>query len=500
LPLPAGTALPQPRKMVAPAPELEWPTAPALKPSTGFSLKLLLLHRAKPVAAVCEPVSPGTEALSFGAVDGSEAAQPQTSRITPTDRVPGEAGILGLESPSAVAPSGSLIGVPVSSLASVPSPSEPPAPAAHGDLTPSPGMEAGLTALPESAPMTSGPVTRVPPVEPQDLVAPRTLPRLRGGLEGMLDIEEVFRPQEETPEEEPDSDDRVVRIRVLEDADLIAKDEFQAVPPPSQGPEVASEAVASAPAPPAASSQVPTTAGFLPQSEGNAPPAQLLAADSPLVYDAIKPRPPRPTPPTPAWTAAVTPAGRSKVIEMRITPSPSFNIGLETPADEFRPAFIDVPTGYADAVAFQKLLAQDGLFRGLTIVIGVLEYEALVAAHGVAQVEAALNKTERIFQALAQDGGFGCRSAAGEYILLFPGLVEAAAQRRVNALSERLWDHQLRSLGLLPVLLSWGSAESPADALPSLLSRAREQMIESRRVRRTAMTASGRFRRRAVNA
>jgi hypothetical protein len=65
--------------------------------------------------------------------------------------------------------------------------------------------------------------------------------------------------------------------------------------------------------------------------------------------------------------------------------------------------------------------------------------------------------------------------------------------------SERLWDFQLRSLGSVSVIFSWGAAESSNEPVVHCVEHAREQMLESRRNRRALASGVGRFRRRVAN-
>ena len=63
-------------------------------------------------------------------------------------------------------------------------------------------------------------------------------------------------------------------------------------------------------------------------------------------------------------------------------------------------------------------------------------------------------------------------------------LFRSIAQRRLFQVSEKLWDFQLRSLGQLAVMFSWGGLEVSSDSLSSAVAAARERMYQTRRNRR----------------
>ncbi len=68
-----------------------------------------------------------------------------------------------------------------------------------------------------------------------------------------------------------------------------------------------------------------------------------------------------------------------------------------------------------------------------------------------------------------------------------------------HAITEKLWDFQLRSLGGVTIIFTWGSHESHGGPLLRALEGARLQMLESRRHRKSTITGVGRFRRQMVS-
>ena len=185
---------------------------------------------------------------------------------------------------------------------------------------------------------------------------------------------------------------------------------------------------------------------------------------------------------------------RSNVVEMPATPVVR-NLEPERPVQ----ADLIVPGGYHEAPALARLLEEDAPFNGLAIVISVLDYVRLMADQGKPAAEQLMGAISRLVMSLAREQDFACRIAEDEFVLLFARETGAAAKRRIQLVSERLWDFQLRSLGSVSVIFSWGAAESTKDAVVHAVEYAREQMLESRRNRRALASGVGRFRRRAAN-
>jgi hypothetical protein len=64
-----------------------------------------------------------------------------------------------------------------------------------------------------------------------------------------------------------------------------------------------------------------------------------------------------------------------------------------------------------------------------------------------------------------------------------PGLRGSDAQRRLNEISERLWNFQLRGQGSLSVLFSWGGIGGENEPLSHAISSATERMRQTKRSR-----------------
>jgi GGDEF domain-containing protein len=131
-------------------------------------------------------------------------------------------------------------------------------------------------------------------------------------------------------------------------------------------------------------------------------------------------------------------------------------------------------------------LIQAGVpFSGVAVVIGINDAAALhekLAANSTDST-GALN---RMIQSMLRPEDFACQSSEEEFVLLYPAESGPSAQRRLFQVSEKLWDFQLRSLGHLSVMFSWGGLEVQNEKLGNAVESARERMQQTRRNRKSS--------------
>jgi hypothetical protein len=132
-----------------------------------------------------------------------------------------------------------------------------------------------------------------------------------------------------------------------------------------------------------------------------------------------------------------------------------------------------VPAGFHDASVLQRAVESGRPVSGLILSIGTN------AMGGESSTE-----VSDFLETLLGAQDFGCQSGADEYVLICMGEQGAAAQRRLSAMSEKLWEFQLRSIGGLGVQFSWGSAEARNERIGEAVASAIEQMQETRQSRR----------------
>lgn len=185
---------------------------------------------------------------------------------------------------------------------------------------------------------------------------------------------------------------------------------------------------------------------------------------------------------------------RSNVVEMPVTP-----VARHTESNEPAAAELVLPSGFQEASTLARLLEEEAPFNGLAIVISVVDYVRLMADQGKPAAEQLMGSVCRLVISLAREQDFACRISEDEFVLIFSHETGAAAKRRIQLVSERLWDFQLRSLGSVSVIFSWGASESLSEPVVHAVEHAREQMLESRRNRRALASGVGRFRRKVAN-
>jgi GGDEF domain-containing protein len=154
--------------------------------------------------------------------------------------------------------------------------------------------------------------------------------------------------------------------------------------------------------------------------------------------------------------------------------------------------YLNVPSGFHDASALDELKESSRLFSGLVISVGVTQSDPQVAEE-LAQTITAYVRT------LLRESDFACRTGDDEYLLICPNLGGVAAQRHLSALSERLWDFQLRALGSFLMLFSLGGVDVQREQIGDAIASATERMSQTKRSRKAiVMLTPGQRRRKAV--
>ena len=153
------------------------------------------------------------------------------------------------------------------------------------------------------------------------------------------------------------------------------------------------------------------------------------------------------------------------------------------------PGTLALPCGMNDRATLDFLKRDKALFTGLIVSIGINDYARLQETSGRPAAEELAKSVSQLVKSLitASNGSeyFGCRASDDEFIVVFAGENGSVAQRRLNGLSERLWDFQLRSLGNFSVMFSWGATEAVSETFAEAVEAASERMRETRHNRRT---------------
>jgi cytoskeletal protein RodZ len=162
--------------------------------------------------------------------------------------------------------------------------------------------------------------------------------------------------------------------------------------------------------------------------------------------------------------------------------------GLSSTSDELL-----VPAGMHDESDLSRLLSINKPFTGLVVSIGISENDGRAPRNEDVVRAAAL-----YIGSLLGESDFGCRTGIDEFIMICTGKQGAEAQRRLSKIAERLWDYQLRDLGMFSTLMSWGGVDVTNEPLSEAVASATERMYQTKRSRKTVSMDSVSNRRMAV--
>ena len=172
-----------------------------------------------------------------------------------------------------------------------------------------------------------------------------------------------------------------------------------------------------------------------------------------------------------------------------IAPRPSLETRFEVvpPATE-----VATPHGMIDQATLAKVVAIGKPFTGVAVAICVNDDES------DRRSESQLQWVCTYIAGLLSEHEFACRTAKEEFLIVCPGVRGAEAQRRLNDISERLWDFQLRGIGTYSILFSWGGVEVQNQPLADAIASATERMRLTKRVRNPIYFNSVNVRRKIV--
>lgn len=269
------------------------------------------------------------------------------------------------------------------------------------------------------------------------------------------------------------------KIRVLPVPFLVEQSQprVETVPPPAaaaEGESIQTALLETEPEP-----HPPSSSDHLPEAELACEPAATArrerAPDGWMELTIGQAAPPSTDVPTPTPPVEPVPAAEQSVPE------------TAEPAAVVEPAPITIPSGLHDSATLSALLEANRPFSGVVVSIGINDFEALRErlASGETNTES-LAPLNKLITSMLRPGDFASRFQEDDFILLFPGEAGSAAQRRLFQVSEKLWDFQLRSLGQLAVMFSWGGLEVTNEPLSNAVAAARERMYQTRRNRRQA--------------
>ncbi len=142
------------------------------------------------------------------------------------------------------------------------------------------------------------------------------------------------------------------------------------------------------------------------------------------------------------------------------------------------------PSGLIQQPVLDQLLESEEPFTGLVVSININDNDSSMwHSPGLMQSVASHIAT------LLRENDFACRTGYDEFVLVCRGEQGAESQRRLNHISERLWDFQLRGLGAASILFSWGAVQAQDQPLAEAIASAAERMRETKRSGNAAQSA-----------
>jgi hypothetical protein len=135
----------------------------------------------------------------------------------------------------------------------------------------------------------------------------------------------------------------------------------------------------------------------------------------------------------------------------------------------------DIPAGFHDGVVLTRLILARQPVTGLVVSIGVTSNPK----NGTVP-----EPVNSLIRSLIGGDNFACPTGTDEFLLIYPRLNGAAAQRQLSLVAQQLWDFQLRSLGSTSILFSWGGVEVASESIDEAVASASERMNETRRSRK----------------
>jgi hypothetical protein len=135
-----------------------------------------------------------------------------------------------------------------------------------------------------------------------------------------------------------------------------------------------------------------------------------------------------------------------------------------------------VPSGMIQQPVLQKLLENREPFTGLVISIGINDADS-----NMWHSQGLMQSVGNYVTGLLKPNEFSCRTAYDEFVMVCCGEQGAQSQRRLNQISEKLWDFQLRGVGACAILFSWGGVQVHNQPLADAVTSAAERMRQTKR-------------------
>ncbi len=140
-----------------------------------------------------------------------------------------------------------------------------------------------------------------------------------------------------------------------------------------------------------------------------------------------------------------------------------------------------LPTGMQDLLTYRHLLGMPNPMSGIVITIGINDHARLASTVSAQDLPGLLGSVETLMGSMVREGDFGVKVSDEQWVFVYRIDSQGFSQRRVSGLSEKLWDFQLRHLGLSNLSFSWAALNVNSERLEVAVTAAIERMESSRR-------------------
>ena len=157
---------------------------------------------------------------------------------------------------------------------------------------------------------------------------------------------------------------------------------------------------------------------------------------------------------------------------------------------------LSLPPGLHDKNTLAQLMDTGKCVSGVIIYAGLNDFVKLTEGKTKPQIDEFLHPATKLITSIVRDNDFAARVSEDTWLMVFCGELGNAAQRRIDAVSEKFWDFQLRNLGQVSLTFSTGAVQVEKEPLTDAVAAAKERM-EQLRNKGKSNTAGGR--KKAVN-
>jgi hypothetical protein len=140
--------------------------------------------------------------------------------------------------------------------------------------------------------------------------------------------------------------------------------------------------------------------------------------------------------------------------------------------------------GMIQQPALEELLKNQEPFTGLVVSIGINDTDS-----SMWHSQGLMQSVGNYITSLLRANDFACRTSYDEFVIVCQGEQGPQSQRRLNHISERLWDYQLRGIGACSILFSWGGVQIQDRPMAEGVASATERMRETKRSGQSAKSA-----------